>query len=99
MSIEDKESAIINDKLSAIRAINEEKEYAEDRILVLSTWSKNISAVNLNGEADFIIPDNIGNAIKELLLLYYEIRRKELISKAEELIKAKDDGKETPKDQ
>jgi hypothetical protein len=99
MSIEDKESAIIKDKLSAIRAINEEKEYTEDRILVLSTWSKNISAVHLNGEEDFIIPDNIGNAIKELLLLYYEIRRKELISKAEELIKAKDDGKETSKDQ
>lgn len=75
----------IEEKLSAIKAINEEKEYVDEAISSLLKRT----AEHSNDWRMFrvSVPHKVIQQMDEPLILYFKSRRTELIAKAEELIK------------
>lgn len=83
----------IEEKLSAIKAINEEKDSCDVAISELINFRNQITAVDsISVHADltsfdFNVPKHVVGQILDILEEYHESRRKELIVKAEELMK------------
>lgn len=80
------------DKLSALRAINEEKEFVETSLSALAVFkNKPIETISLHtGDRttfDFAAPPHIAAELIAMLENYNNHRRQQLIEKAEQLIK------------
>jgi len=83
----------IEEKLSAIKAINEEKDYCEKSIDKLSAFDGADSMSFFSGgspnaaDKQFIFPAQVTAKVVVVLSDYYQARKLELIEQAKELIK------------
>lgn len=82
----------IQEQLSKIKAINEEKSEVEKMLLVLHSWQPpyidevTIGNMLQQNSRSFHVSGSTGNDVRCVLINYYERRKNELIAKAEELI-------------
>jgi hypothetical protein len=76
----------VEQSLSAMKAINEEKEKVEDSFVMLERLGKAVFLVELNHQP-FIVPQAVGDIVVMELKKYYQRRNEELIRMASELIK------------
>lgn len=85
--------ATIEEKLSAMKAINEEKDACDVAISELINFKNQINAVDAisihadQTSFDFAVPKDVATQVLDILEEYHEARRKELIEKAEALMK------------
>lgn len=85
----------IDQKLSAIKAINEEKDFVDEKLKAIARAEEtrnSFISIGIHTEKafqDYPLPTEAIDKVRNLIKEYYEIRLKQLIAHAEEIINDK----------
>lgn len=77
----------IEEKLSAIKAINSEKDIVDQTLRDLNNGQVNFQIITMKGTSDLPMPPEVRDELNAVVLKYLEKRTKELIQQAIELMK------------